>query len=134
MSEPREEKNIDFEIQFCESLLEKGGDFVENLIALGDLYTKKGWHEKGLAIDKRLAQMRPDEPLILYNLACSYSLVGEMDKAFSVMKLAIDCGYDDFSYLEHDRDLSNLLKEQRFKSYLSEVKDKRNVQKPYENR
>ncbi len=134
MNEQNEDKNIDFEIRFCESLLEKGGNFIENLIALGDLYTKKGWHEKGLEIDKRLAQMRPEDPTILYNLACSYSLVHAMDKAFSAMKLAIDSGYDDLSYLEHDRDLANLLKEERFQNFLSELKDKRSVKKPYEKR
>ena len=126
--ENREKENRNFEIRFYESVLEKKQDFLQALMALGDLYTKNGLYEKGLEVDRRLAKMRPDDPFILYNLACSYSLVNHIDKAFQVMKLAIESGYDDFAYLEHDRDLENLLKDQQFRRYLSQVKPSRKSQ------
>ena len=113
---------MDFEIKFYEDLVQKNKDFLQALMALGDLYTKRGFYEKGLAVDKKLAKMRPEDPTILYNLACSYSLVNKIDKAYNVMKLAIDCGYDDFGHLEHDHDLDNLLQDPRFQSYLSQKK------------
>jgi len=118
----QEKENRNFEIRFYESMLEKNEDFLQALMALGDLYTKNGLYEKGLEVDRRLAKMRPDDPFILYNLACSYSLVNHVDKAYQVMKLAIESGYDDFAYLEQDQDLENLLKDQQFQRYLSQVK------------
>ena len=115
-------ENMDFEIRFYEDLIAENQDFFQALMALGDLYTKRGLYEKGLAVDKKLAKMRPEDPYILYNLACSYSLVNNLDKAYHVMKLAIDSGYTDFEFLEQDHDLENLLKDERFIKYFSHKK------------
>lgn len=119
-----EQEDADFEIRFYEGLLAKNGDFVEGLMALGDLYTKKGFYEKGLEIDKKLSQLRPDDPFVFYNLACSYSLLHKVDLAFGAMKLAVQNGYDNFVYLEQDQDMSNLLEDPRFQDYLQSVKVK----------
>jgi tetratricopeptide (TPR) repeat protein len=126
MARMEEPENLDFEIEFYEGLLEKNKDFLQALMALGDLYTKKGLYEKGLAIDKKLARMRPEDPYVLYNLACSYSLVNNISKAHQVIKLAIDSGYNDFEFLEQDHDLDNLLHDERFRNYLSQRKQSRN--------
>ncbi|MCK5581267.1 MAG: hypothetical protein KAJ18_08340 [Candidatus Omnitrophica bacterium] len=114
--------DIEFEIQFYEGILKEKGDFYQVLVALGDLYTRAGRYQDGLAIDQKLEGMRPDDPIVLYNLACSYSLVCEVDKASETIKSAIQCGYDDFLYLESDEDLTNLLKTSRFKKYLKKIK------------
>jgi hypothetical protein len=114
----------DFEVSFYEGILKYAGDFIQALSVLGDIYTRQGLHEKGLEIDKKLARLRSDDPVVLYNLACSYSLVNQIDKAFETMKLAIECGYDDFPFLEQDRDLKNLLSDSRFQGFFSRVKSK----------
>ena len=62
-------ETLDFEIQFYEGVLEKNNDFTQALIVLGDLYTRKGLYEKGLMIDKRLAFLKPEDPIVFYNLA-----------------------------------------------------------------
>jgi tetratricopeptide (TPR) repeat protein len=115
-------KDMDFEIDFYERILAEKGDFLQALMALGDLYTKRGFYEKGLAIDKRLVQLQPEDPYVLYNLACSYSLLNQLDKARQVIKLAILSGYSDWDFLEKDTDLINLLKDDDFKQYLSKMK------------
>ncbi len=127
--EDQQTNDMDLEIHFYEGILKSRPDFLQALMALAELYTKKGWYQKGLELDKRLARKRPEEPIILYNLACSYSLVGEIDKAFSVTKLAIQSGYDDFEHLENDPDLTNLRKDQRFQNYLMQIKKKRSETK-----
>jgi len=117
----------DFEIKFYEGVLKNSPDFVEALIALGDLYTKKGFYKKGLNVDLRLAKLKPDDPIIFYNLACDYSLLNEIDRAIEALKKAISLGYDDFDYLKRDRDLENLRKDKRFKSLISLFKEKKFV-------
>jgi len=123
----RKETDIDFEIHFCEGLLAHRPDFVPALTVLGDLYTKKGLYAQGLEIDKRLCQMVSDDPIVFYNLACSYSLMNQLDQAFSAMKLAIDNGYNDFRYMGEDQDLENLWKDSRFTDYLTRLKTNRHV-------
>ena len=110
----------DFEINFYEGILQKNPEHVDTLTILGDLYTKKGWIEKGLAVDQRLLRLRPEDPYVLYNLACSYSLLNNIDQAFKIIKMAIAFGYKDFDYLRKDPDLVNLLADKRFQEYWEE--------------
>lgn len=118
-------ENSDFEIQFYKRLLDKKPDFVEALSLLGDLYTKKGFHKEGLEIDKRLARLRPGDPVVFYNLACSYSLSQDIDSALRIIKQAINYGYDEFEHLETDKDLENLRKDKRFQRYFLRQKNKK---------
>ncbi|MBF0330411.1 MAG: hypothetical protein HQL17_00620 [Candidatus Omnitrophica bacterium] len=111
-----------FEIAFFENVLRYSPDFIEAMVALAELYTKEGQHEKGLALDLRLVQLRPHEPVILYNLACSLSLVNDVAGAFEAMKRAVANGYVDFDHLEKDRDLLNLLTDVDFQEYYRTVK------------
>ncbi len=118
-------KRDDFEIRFYEKVLKNSPNFVEALVILGDLYTKKGFYEKGLKVDLRLVKLRPQDPVVFYNLACDYSLLNEIDKALDTLKKALDLGYDDLKYLERDKDLDNLRKDKRFDKLLSLFKEKR---------
>ncbi|MCX5680991.1 MAG: hypothetical protein NT079_01700 [Candidatus Omnitrophica bacterium] len=117
-------EGVEFEIQFLEGVLRTSPNFIEALINLGDLYTKNGSYEKGLLVDLKLAALRPDDSMILYNLACSYSLVHDLEKSFEVMKSAIHKGYLDFDYLEKDDDLINLRQFPAFNSFFADTKTK----------
>jgi tetratricopeptide (TPR) repeat protein len=112
-------EDLDFEISFFENILKTNPDFVEALIALGDAYTKRGRYEDGLKIDQRLAQLRPDDPLVHYNLACSYSLLKMPDQSLEALKKAIRLGYRDFRFMKKDPDLDFIRKDPRFKELLS---------------
>jgi len=117
--------DVAFEITFYNGLIRKNPNFIEALVALGDLYTKAGMYKEGLSVDEKLVQLKPDDPIVLYNLACSYSLLKDIDKAFRAFKKAINCGYFDFEHLEQDDDLSNLRKDRRFQQYLARIKEKK---------
>ena len=122
------EKDFDdprFQIEFYEGILRKNPKFVEALSAIGDIYTKEGFYQKGLEMDERLAQIRPDDSIVLYNLSCSYSLLHRMDEALATIQIAIDSGYKDFKLLEQDEDLVNLQNDQRFQDYYESVKKNR---------
>ena len=112
-------KSIDFEISFFENLVEQNPDFVDALIPLAEAYTKKGLHAKGLEIDKRLSKLLKTDPIIFYNLACSYALVGRKREAFTTLLKAVKLGYSDFNHLKKDRDLRILHDDPRFKKLIS---------------
>lgn len=120
-----------FEIGFCEGLLQKKPDFYEAMVLLGDLYTRVGRYQDGLAMDEKLYQLDPENPGILYNLACSYSLTNQVDLSFRSLKKAVNCGYDDFRHMEYDTDLENLKKDIRFQKYYANLYKKKTA--PVEN-
>ena len=107
-------KDIAFEIDFYEKVLRHAPRFVEALACLGDLYTKEGHYALGLGIDERLAALRPEDPVVIYNLACSYSLLNNIPAARGAMLRAIDLGYDEWEHMEKDADLANLLGDKEF--------------------
>ncbi len=115
-------KTLDFEIEFYEKLLENNPDEISTLIPLGDVYTQRGLYEKGLAIDKRLVNLRPKEPVFYYNLACSFSLLGKKKEAIQAIKRAFELGYRDFEQIKLDGDLDNIRYDNRFRALLKKHK------------
>jgi len=107
-------QDLDFEIKFYENILKTRPNFTEVLIALGDAYTKNKLYEEGLAIDERLSRLKPEDPIVFYNLACSYSLTERIDFSLRALKRAMRLGYDDFNYMNKDPDLENLRKDERY--------------------
>jgi Flp pilus assembly protein TadD len=103
-----------FEIEMLEHLLAQGPDDLELLAELGALYTRAGEYEKGLATDRRLVELAPENPVSHYNLACSYALLGQVDQAFASLDRAMARGYRDLEHLDHDTDLDRLRSDPRF--------------------
>ncbi len=120
----RSESDPQFEIAFYENILKNSPNFIEALTALGDLYTREGYYQKGLEVDRRLASMRPDDAIVQYNLACSYSLMNDLPRAREVMHRAFELGYDDLAYLEKDPDLLNLLTDAEFAEFLKKARER----------
>jgi hypothetical protein len=108
-----------FEVDFYESIVRRQSDYWEALAVLGNHYTVEERYREGLAVDRRLAELRPDDPIVFYNLACSYTLVGWIPAALRAMARCLELGYRDFKHLMHDKDLDALRKDQRFEDLLS---------------
>lgn len=111
---------LEFEIAFYEALVRKYPDFPEALMALGDAYTRRGWHEKGLAVDLRLTQLKCQDPIAWYNLACSYALLRRSDEAFEALQRAFALGYDDLAHLMRDPDLALLRRSPKLRRLLEQ--------------
>jgi len=112
------EEDLDFEMAFYEKLLKRDPHFVWALIPLGEAYTKKGLHEKALEIDRRLAELRREDPVVYYNLACSLALLGKEAEAFEALERSLQLGFDDLEHLQEDPDLKELRQDPRFQSLL----------------
>lgn len=125
----KENFSLSFEIEFFEKLLKDNPDFIDALIPLAEAYTKAGEYEKGLDIDKRLSKILPDDPVVRYNLACSYSLVGRIDEAFEALHAAIGMGYNDFRHMDADPDLSGVRNDQRYQKMISDFAEKKRSKK-----
>lgn len=103
-----EQRDLDTKIEFIEGLVRRDPNYVDALQILGDHYTQRGRITEGLKVDERLARLEPGNPLVFYNLACSYSLAGDIDRAVNALEKAIQLGYRDFEWLAKDPDLKPL--------------------------
>jgi tetratricopeptide (TPR) repeat protein len=101
---------LDIKISFMEGIVRRDTSYVEALQILGDHYTQRGRFENSLKVDKQLSRLEPRNPLVFYNLACSYSLNAEYDRAASALEKALTLGYRDFKWLAKDPDLLRLRK------------------------
>jgi hypothetical protein len=127
----REEKrNLDVEISFIEGVVQKDPQYVEALQILGDDYTKRGRFTDGLKIDEQLAQLRPLDATVLYNLACSYSLTDQVEHAFAALHRALTAGYDDFKWMAQDPDLESLRKHPLYQGVRAKIKTAKPNAKP----
>ena len=115
-----EQHALDTKIQFMEGLVRRDSNYVEALQLLGDHYTQRGRFSEGLHVDERLARLEPQNPLVFYNLACSYSLTDQFDRAVFALDQAIGLGYRDFQWLAKDPDLKKLRAQPAFQ----EIKEK----------
>src|SRR5438874_10521361 len=104
----KEKRDLDIEISFLEGVVERDPAYVDALQILGDDYTRRGRYPDGLKIDESLSQLRPEDPLVHYNLACSYSLTERLELAVLALERALALGYRDFKWLAEDPDLEKL--------------------------
>ena len=103
-----EQRDLDTKIEFIEGLVRRDPNYVDALQILGDHYTQRGRITEGLKVDERLARLEPQNPMVFYNLACSYSLADEFDRAAAAIEKALQLGYRDFAWLAKDPDLKKL--------------------------
>jgi hypothetical protein len=54
--------------------------------------------------------------MVFYNLACSYSLTDQCDRAADAIEKALSLGYRDFNWLIKDPDLKKLRAHPRYKA------------------
>ena len=110
----REKQELDVEISFLEGLAKRDPQYVEALQLLGDDYTKRGRFPEGLAIDEHLSRLLPEDSMVFYNLACSFSLTDRVDDSITALKKAVQLGYDDTKWMDEDPDLNKIRSDPRF--------------------
>ena len=118
----QENKDLDVKIQFMEGIVRRDPEYIEALQLLGDHYTQRGKYEQGLKVDEQLSRLEPRNPLVFYNLACSYSLTGEVDMAATALDKALALGYRDFKWLAKDPDLRTLRKHPLFRTIEDKIR------------
>lgn len=109
-----ERRDLEIEIRFLEGIVRRAPAFIEALQLLGDNYARLNDFNASLQVDRRLAELCPDDPIAHYNLACSASLCGEIALGLSSLKDCLECGYDDYGFLIEDPDLRELRRSPEF--------------------
>jgi len=113
-----ERRGLEFLADFYGSEVARKPENVDVLAELGHVLTRLGRYEEGLAVDRELARREPEDPNVLYNLACSLALTDRADEAFRTLDRAILHGYEDAEHLATDEDLAALRTDARFAEML----------------
>jgi Flp pilus assembly protein TadD len=119
-----EQSQVDFELEFFGAVLERSPCYVDVLRVHGNNLTLKGRHPEGLGVDKKLVQLRPNDPNAHYNLACSFAVLKQPEQALKTLRRAVELGYRDFRYMREDRDLAAIRHDPRFKQLLREYENR----------
>ena len=104
----RQQSQLDFDIAFYDAILECDPEYIDVLRCQGELLSRKGLHGRALAVDRRLAELLPGDPVVQYNLACSLAMGGLDEESLAALEAALAAGYDDFEHLALDKDLDSL--------------------------
>lgn len=107
-----------FESEFWGRILERQPYYEDVLRRQAEALAKAGEYPSLLPLDRRLVELRPSDPAVHYNLACTLSRLGQTTEAVSVLKMAIRLGYDDYGHIETDPDLDLLRDLPEFKALL----------------
>ena len=113
---------LDLQIKFMEGVVRRDPEYVDALQLLGDHYTQRGKYAESLQVDERLSRLQPDDPLVYYNLACSYSLNRQFDLAVTALEKALQLGYRDLNWLAKDPDLRQLRKHSLFQRIADKIR------------
>lgn len=82
------------------------------LYKIGRAEEGKEWAERALALE-------PEEPSVLYNVACYYARAGDSERSMDLLERAVLPGSANRVWMEHDSDLDALRELPRFKAYLA---------------
>lgn len=81
---------------------------------IGERERSEEWARRALAIDA-------NEPSILYNVGCCFSLLGKIDESLTCLENAVRHGFNQREWLENDSDLNPLRTHPRFRALLKKM-------------
>ena len=85
------------------------------LIEIGEGDRAREWIARAMALE-------PDNPITHYNAACSYALLGDIDKAFELLEGGVALGGPEWGrWLEHDSSLDPLRGDPRYAQLVEEA-------------
>ncbi len=113
-----------FCLEFCSSILDRRPDQFEALEMAANHFTRLGYYADGLGLDERLARIRPEDPGVLYNIACSFALVGRAEEAILALSRAAKFGYLNHRHMAEDEDLASLRGDDRFRQLLRAMRER----------
>jgi TolB-like protein/Tfp pilus assembly protein PilF len=84
------------------------------LVALGE-------YEQGLELANQASTIDPEEPMVLYNVACVQSLAGRYEDALDSLEKSVRCGFMHLNWLLHDSNFDPLRSFPRYKRLVKQI-------------
>jgi serine/threonine protein kinase/Flp pilus assembly protein TadD len=84
------------------------------LVALGETERGLAWADRARAID-------PNDPMLLYNLGCIYSLAGASEQALECLRQSVEAGFAHTPWIRNDSNLDPLREDPEFIALLDQL-------------
>ena len=84
------------------------------LVRLGQTDRSKQWTQQAI-------KLAPNDPLVLYNAACNFALLGETNNALDGLERAIEVGVAVGDWIKHDPDFESLRSHPRFQAIVMRI-------------
>ena len=72
--------------------------------------------ERAVEFARRAMEVDPDDPMLLYNVACTYAQLGRTEEALEALERGVEKGWGDKNWIEHDSDLDSIRDNPRYKA------------------
>ncbi len=112
------------EMEVLQEQLQRYPDDVRARVLLAADLATMGNEDAAMMHIKIAAAMRPNDPDILYNGACTYGLLGKKKESMDLFRRAIKSGYSHADWCLHDPDLKILHEDPEFLALVKEKRDK----------
>ena len=83
-------------------------------VGLGDAFQGRAWADRAL-------RMSPEDPMLLYNVGCVYSMLGAVETAIDCLEQSVERGLAQRGWYEHDSNLDPLRDHPRFAELLQKL-------------
>ena len=74
---------------------------------IGDSERSAYYAARAMAVD-------PEDPMVLYNVACAFGILGKTPECLDALEQAVSKGWGDKAWLEHDSDFDSIRSEPRY--------------------
>jgi tetratricopeptide (TPR) repeat protein len=101
-------------LQLVEQHLERNPEDSRALLIGAGLYAMFGNPEKASTGAARAIAVDPEDPVVLYNVACTFVALGRISDALDALERSVRSGYGNKAWLEHDSDLDLIRNEPRY--------------------
>lgn len=99
---------LEFLINFYPEYLTRNPNDSRARIYLGVNLAEAGRNEEAIEQADLALKSSPDDPLMLYNAACLYSRVGDLERSIKTLKRSISGGFGYYDWIKTDPDLENI--------------------------
>ena len=108
-------------VEVVERRLEFNPDDVPMLLDGASALAALGERQRSLEWASRILDKAGNDALVLYNLACLYSLAGEVTSALESLEKSYEAGLADPEWMRQDSDLDNIRKHARYKELVKRM-------------
>jgi non-specific serine/threonine protein kinase len=108
-------------VEVVERRLEFNPDDVPMLLDGASALAALGERQRSLEWASRILDKAGNDALVLYNLACLYSLAGEVTSALESLEKSYAAGLADPEWMRQDSDLDNIRKHARYKELVKRM-------------
>jgi tetratricopeptide (TPR) repeat protein len=77
--------------------------------------------DRAIELAERAMAVDPEDPMLLYNVACTYAQLGKTEESLAALERAVEKGWGDKNWIEHDADLDPIREDPRFKAIVESM-------------